>query len=952
MGASDRLLVVTEIPRHAERARLVGRTGELARLEALVAHAQEGRGHVALVSGEAGIGKTRLVEELRRGLQGGPTWFVTGSAFPDDTSVAFGPLTESLRGARRRHPRFWEAACARSGLLAAIAPELGSETGPRRADGPGDLPVLFEALLDAVDEACTDGACVWVLEDLHWADASSWEFLKHATRRVSELPLLLIATYREDEVGLRNAWWQRLASVGGGGDVEVIRLPRLTDTEARALVAILAPEWSTQAVADVVRRSAGTPLLVEELIALASPRGAPLTLVPDIIQTTLRDRADRLSPPARELVDVVAVAGSDANDDLLLALAAPAVDEALAECQSSGLLVRSDEGVVAFRHPLLLEAAYLAVPPARRARLHERVGRALAERGAETAERVARHLERAGQPAEALQALDAAATHARQAGNVGRAASLTQATLELVRRHPALGRSEEEVALVAIADAFRAGRWTDLAALIGTRWTQRHLLEPVDRAWLASVFALRLFWTGSISEAEAVAREEITHLERTGQLDAGAMLLAQAAFIAWFRGDGARALSLGRRALEVAHRTADAEAECRARNAIVNASFHLDHDRTAAADSHWANARFARDHGLAAAEANALWSAAHFTVTTEAYEAAEQAADHAGSWYAGPARVWKGMLHLIEGRADAAEAIFVRAGSQIRNGVPAMAAWMDTVEAWLFLHRGDLEEAGRLLGSPAARSETAHLAVWADQRSATEGWLAWEHGRWREAAERFARAEEECGRVGYHLTVGGPILVPLHVDALLRLRRRSDAEDLVARVRHAHPAPDRFFDASMGAAAFRLRPTGPTAAKALRDAEGAPWPWLAALVLCWRGELLRDRRAVLDARRRFEELGAHAGARRADGVLRALGGHGATRRTTAGGLSARELEVAELIAAGLTNPAIGRQLNLSRPTVASHVTHILTKLGFSSRAQIAAWCAAQQAAGGDQESST
>lgn len=951
--ASDRLFVVTDVPEagYAKSALLVGRAGVLTRLKALAADAQEGRGRVALVSGEAGIGKTRLVGELQRALQGGPTWFVTGSAFPDDASVAFGPLVESLRGARRRHPALWQAACARSIPLSVIAPELGSEAGLRRSDGPTDLPVLFEALLDAVDEACTDGPCVWVLEDLHWADASSWEFVKHAMRRISELPVLLIATYREVEVGPRNAWWQRLVSVGGHSGVEIVRLARLTDEETFALVAMLAPALSEQAARDVVLRSAGTPLLAEALVALASPSGAPLPPVPDIVQETLRDRAARLSAPARELVDLVAVAGSDATDDLLLALDLPTIDARLAECQSCGLLLR-DGGKVSFRHPLLLEAAYLAVAPSRRARLHEQVGHVLEERGADVAERVARHLERAGRPAEALQALEAAASQARREGNVGRAASLVQVTLELVRHHPGLGRSEEEVAMVAIADVFRAGRWTDLAALVGARWRQRQLSEPGDRAWLASVFTLHLFWTGSVSEADTLGQEEINHLERIGQLDLGAMLLAQAAFIAWFRGDGQRSLAFGRRALEIARRTGDAEAECRARNAIANASFHLDHDRTVATESHWANARFARAHGLAAAEANALWSASHFTVTMEGYEAAEQAADQAGTWYAGPARVWKGMLHLIEGRPDAAEAIFVRVGSQIRNGVPAMAGWMDTVEAWLFLHRGDLQEASRLLGQPAARSETARLAVWADQRSAAEGWLAWEEDRWRDAADHFARAEEECGRFGYHLTIGGPILAPLHVDALLRLRRRGDAENLVDRIQHAHPDPDRFFDASLAAATLRLHPTRPTAVEALRYAEDAPWPWLAALILCWQGELLRDRRAALASRQRFEEVGARAGERRADHVLNALGGHAPTRRTAGGGLSARELEVAELIASGFTNPAIARHLHLSRPTVASHVAHILTKLGFASRSQVAAWFADRQAVGGRRESST
>lgn len=949
--------MVSDVPANAGSsfplgaAPLVGRRRELALLESLAARAGEGRGHVALVSGEAGIGKTRLVNELRRALRAGTAWHATGRAFPDDASVAFGPLAESLRRSRRVHPAWWEAARARSDLLSAIAPELGRDSGLGRSAGPADLPVLFEALLDTVEEACTDGQCVWVLEDLHWADPSSWEFVKHAARRAAELPLLLVATFRADEVGVAHAWWHRLASAAGPGEVTAVQLPRLTGAETFALAAMLAPGLSDQAARDVVQRSAGTPLLVEELVALTSPGGGQLPPVPEIVQVTFRDRAARLSAPARELVDVVAVAGSDATDDLLVKLDPGALDESLAECESCGLLLGGDGGVVSFRHPLVLEAAYRAVALSRRAALHEQVGRVLAERGADAAERVGRHLERAGRPSEALGVLEAAARQARDIGDVGRAASLVQVTLDLVQRHPALGRSEEEVALVAIADLFRAGRWTELDPIVRSRWTQRHVLGPAERAWLASVFALHLFWTGFISEADIVAQQEVAHVEQCGHLDEGAMLLAQAAFIAWFRGDGDRSIALGRQALECARRAGDPEAECRAVNAIAQAAFQLDHDRTAAAESHWENARRARSHHLPVAEANALWSASHFVVTIEAYEAAESAAARAGTWYVAPARVWNAMLHLVEGRTDDAEAILVHVGSQVRNGVPAMAPWMDTVEAWLFLHRGNLDEAGRLLRSPTSRCESAYLAFWADQRSAAEGWLAWEESRWRDAAGHLARAVEQ-GRSGYHLTVGGPILLPLHVDALLRLRRRAEAESLIDRVRREHPAPDRFFDASIAAATFRLQPTQPAATHALRQAEQAPWPWLAALVQCWQGELLRDRRAALAARERFERIGAHGRAGQAEAVSGSLTGKSRSTRNSSNGLSARELEVAELIASGLTNPAIARRLHLSRPTVASHVTHILTKLGFASRSQVAAWFADRQAAGGSRESST
>jgi DNA-binding NarL/FixJ family response regulator len=123
----------------------------------------------------------------------------------------------------------------------------------------------------------------------------------------------------------------------------------------------------------------------------------------------------------------------------------------------------------------------------------------------------------------------------------------------------------------------------------------------------------------------------------------------------------------------------------------------------------------------------------------------------------------------------------------------------------------------------------------------------------------------------------------------------------------------------------------------------APWPWLHGLVGRWRGELLGHREATLEASGRFRRIGAYQAAERTEGVLHRLGGREARTSGAAGSLSPRELEVAQLIAEGLANPAIARRLYLSRPTVASHVAHILTKLDFSSRTQIAAWVATQRA---------
>jgi DNA-binding CsgD family transcriptional regulator len=184
------------------------------------------------------------------------------------------------------------------------------------------------------------------------------------------------------------------------------------------------------------------------------------------------------------------------------------------------------------------------------------------------------------------------------------------------------------------------------------------------------------------------------------------------------------------------------------------------------------------------------------------------------------------------------------------------------------------------------------------------------------------------------------IFLPLHVDALVRLGRTAQAQTLMSQL-PAGDAGGRFWKASHTAATFRLAPDHGLGAEASSAAAAAPWPWLSALSMLWQGEFLGDAEAAAGSAVLFEDISAPLGARRADRALSRLG----VRRqapATAGPLSEREMEVARLVAEGLSNPAIAARLYLSRPTVASHVTHILTKLGFSSRAQVAAWVAGQR----------
>ena len=173
------------------------------------------------------------------------------------------------------------------------------------------------------------------------------------------------------------------------------------------------------------------------------------------------------------------------------------------------------------------------------------------------------------------------------------------------------------------------------------------------------------------------------------------------------------------------------------------------------------------------------------------------------------------------------------------------------------------------------------------------------------------------------------------------LRLRAEREGPYPGVQ---PVGAGFYRASLAAARFRLHPDTGSAAEARAAAASAPWPWLSALIMVWQGEFLGDTEAAAAGAVLYDDISAPPGARRAERVLSRMGvGHPRPKQT--GPLSEREMEVARLVAEGLSNPAIAARLYLSRPTISSHVTHILTKLGFLSRAQVAAWVAGQRASG-------
>ncbi|MEJ7719560.1 MAG: ATP-binding protein [Ilumatobacteraceae bacterium] len=145
-----------------------------------MASARSGKGKLVFVHGEAGIGKARLCQELRATQDRRRTQVIAGRADPGDGATMLSAVADSLRAARRTEPDLWAAVQHRQEMLGAVVPEVVGRSPGRTAV---ERPLLFEALLEVVEEASGDRATVWFLEDLHWADPSTWDFVVCAARR-------------------------------------------------------------------------------------------------------------------------------------------------------------------------------------------------------------------------------------------------------------------------------------------------------------------------------------------------------------------------------------------------------------------------------------------------------------------------------------------------------------------------------------------------------------------------------------------------------------------------------------------------------------------------------------------------------------------------------------------------------------------------------------------------
>ncbi|HXH12715.1 MAG TPA: AAA family ATPase, partial [Alphaproteobacteria bacterium] len=381
---------------HGHRGQLhspfVGRAHELAVLHERLALAELGQGQVVGITGEAGIGKSRLLTEFRRAVQGRQVTWLAGQCLPYGQMTPYLPVLTLLRQrcqiAETDAPETIRAKVSRAVREGAIGAaeevalllqllDVPVDTGPLAHDSPPIRQAQIFALLRQLIVHSSPSPLLLVVEDMHWIDPTSEAWLASVVAGLAQRPMLLLVTHRP---GYRPPWL-------GQSSVTQLALPYLPAPESLRLVqatsqSTLVPDHLQQAI---VTKAAGNPFFLEELTWSVLEHGdvvGPLP-IPDTVQAVLAARIDRLPPEAKRLLQLAAVIGTEVAYALLHSVAGMPEDtffQHLQRLQSAELLYEVSSlpvGVYAFKHALLQEVAYQSLLTSTRRADHQQVARTL-----------------------------------------------------------------------------------------------------------------------------------------------------------------------------------------------------------------------------------------------------------------------------------------------------------------------------------------------------------------------------------------------------------------------------------------------------------------------------------------------------------------------------------------------------------------------------------------------
>jgi DNA-binding CsgD family transcriptional regulator/tetratricopeptide (TPR) repeat protein len=851
---------------------LLERDSFLEELGELLGGALEGRGSVVLIGGEAGVGKTALVEGFceadRRAAR-----VIRGACDALLTPRPLGPLFDFAR-------------------------ELGGDLSKLLADD-ASRELLFGALLE---ELSAVRGTVAVIEDVHWADEATLDLLRYLARRVRATGSLVLVTHRTDEVLAQEPLRLLLGDIATSPDVRRLRVAPLS----RAAVKELADGTDIDAEA-LFHATAGNPFFVTEALAVDAVG------VPASVRDAVLARAARLSTAAHETLSAAAIVPQRVEDWLLEALVGDG-GVGVDECLRAGLLVRERTGL-AFRHELARVAVGEATPAARARELHELALAALSAR-AETREnhaRLADHAEAAGDAAAVLRQAPAAAHEAARVLAHREAAAQWARALRFAEGLPA-----EQLAPMLEARSYECHLTDQLQEAVRARERALELWRTIGDVvregdcmrWLS-----RLVWeTGDRVRSDRCAVEAVALLEPLPPGRELAMAYSNRAALAMLAAQTAETVAWGERAIHLAERLGDRETLANALNNVGTAQLlnGAEEGRAALERSLAISLESGAEDYVVRALTNLAASAAMTKDPARAEGYLDQALSYCAERDLDASELhvigWLALTRLDSGHwreaTDAAEEVLRRA---LANPIPRVDAL--TALGRVRARRGDPEVQAPLdealaLAAPTGEQRLARVAA----ARAEAAWLT----RTGDVAVETDRARSVAREIGN----------PWEIGELACWRWRAGIDEQIP-TRVAEPyALQMAGEWERAAQLWTLRSCPYEAALALADAddENALRQALAEL------QRMGATPAAAIVARRLRERGAR-------GVRR---GPRAQTQENPAGLTARELEVVALLAEGLPNAEIAERLVVSKKTVDHHVSAILRKLGVRTRGEAAA----------------
>jgi DNA-binding CsgD family transcriptional regulator/tetratricopeptide (TPR) repeat protein len=977
--------------------RFVGRTQELARLRELLTRAADGQPLVAVIGGEAGVGKTRLAEQLAATASQQGVRVLRGGCVPlGEEGLPFAPVVQALRGlAGDLDAAELEAVAGPARAeLGRLLPDLawGGEVAAGAAVAGAGQGRLFELLLGVVQRLAARAPLLLVLEDLQWADRSTRDLLAFLAAALRSGRVLLVGTFRSDELDRLHPLRGLLGELARNRRVQRLELARFTRAEvAEQLAGLLDADPPTRLVDDIYARSEGNPFFAEEL--LLAGEGADPRALPPSLREVLLARVVRLDHRTQQLLRVTAAAGPGVTQALLATVTG--MDEAalldgLREAVDQQLLVPDGDGYV-FRHALLAEAVYGELLAGERVRLHTALagaleaGRKVGEVPASRAARLAYHWSAAGDQPRALATSIQAAAAAEGVYAFAEAQLQLERVLALWDQVPdaqeCAGMDRAMVLARCAEAAYAAGDTARAAELV------RQALRLVDAArqprragLLHEQLARCLHHLGDPAALDA-QQEAVRLVPPEPSAERARVLSSLAGLLLVLVARPEEARGLAEEAVAIAGQVGAVAEEANARTSLGGALGYLGEVDAGLAELA-AAVRLTKQAGAVVDLLRATVNRSDALVTAGRLEEAVTVAlggldearrlGMAGAY--GPLLADNATEALVAlGRWNQAEQVS-REGLEVApsdaTSVPVLLA-----RAALELGRGDLDRAEarlmavrRLLPAPIPEAQKA------SPLSAGLAELALWRGDLDQAKQLVAEALPLVAAIPRYAA-------PIYA---LGLRVEADRAELTQARRPGQPAPDdgtasallsRLGQAAAGRAAAsfpelaawhatglaeRTRQQGPSDPAAWA-AVAAVWerlgqPYRVAYACFRQAEALlatagdRDTAAVVLGR--AAEITGRLGARPLDAEVQALARRArldlapaaAATASAAGaptpaaqlGLTPREAEVLALVAAGRSNRQIAQELFISPKTVSVHISNLLAKLGVAGRVEAAA----------------